>query len=61
MKSSKCLLISTLILCCLQLSQAYDNNPPIPERHPGWTTRGKVDSQIEFEAIYDLLCSGSAF
>src|SRR4051794_16922446 len=40
-------------------SEAYNNNPPIPERHPGIITGGGK-SNIEIEVIYDLMCSDSA-
>lgn len=36
---------------------AWDNNPPIPGRHPGWA-EGKGESMVEFEFFYDLMCSG---
>ena len=39
----------------------YDNNPSIPDRHPGYTTKGSVNSHIQIEVVYDLLCSGSAY
>lgn len=35
---------------------AYDNNPPIPGRKPGYTF-GTGPSGIEVELFYDLLCS----
>jgi hypothetical protein len=55
--------IPTIISALLFSSSvmAYDNNPPIPERHTGWTTTGSVDSEVQFEVFYDLLCSGSAY
>lgn len=54
--------IPTVIAALLLSSSviAYDNNPPIPERHPGWTTTGSVDSNVQIELFYDLLCTGSA-
>ena len=37
---------------------AWDNTPPIPERHPGWG-EGKGKQLIEFEFFYDLTCSAT--
>ena len=52
--------ISILSTCLfITLCKTYDNWPPLPERHPGITYRGKVNSGIEIEIIYDLLCSAS--
>ena len=38
---------------------AWDNTPPIPERHPGWY-EGKGKQMITFEVFYDLTCPDSA-
>jgi hypothetical protein len=51
--------ILVALACLAASSQAYNNNPPIPERHPGYTT-GSSKSGIEIEIIYDLMCSDSA-
>ncbi len=40
-------------------ASAWDNTPPIPERHPGWY-EGKGKLMITFEVFYDLTCAGSA-
>ena len=46
-------------VAALSLVQAWDNTPPIPERHVGWS-EGKNRQLIEFEIYYDLTCSASA-
>lgn len=38
---------------------AFDNTPPVPERHPGYS-EGKGRQMIEIEIYYDLTCSASA-
>jgi hypothetical protein len=60
MRSSK-MMLSMLSVIALSASTtlAWDNTPPIPDRHPGWTD-GKGQQMIEFEVFYDLTCSGSA-
>ncbi|TNV74022.1 hypothetical protein FGO68_gene8605 [Halteria grandinella] len=40
-------------------AKAWDNIPPIPERHPGWG-EGKNRLMINFEVFADLLCDGCA-
>ena len=56
MMFSKMLLASVLSIFAVS---AWDNTPPIPERHPGWS-EGKNQQMIEFELFYDLTCSASA-
>jgi hypothetical protein len=51
--------LSAILLASTTL--AYDNSPPIPERHTGYTFRGKTITNIEIEVFYDLLCEGSAY
>ena len=51
--------LSAILLASTSL--AYDNSPPIPERHTGYTFRGKTITNIEIEVFYDLLCEGSAY
>ena len=61
MRFSKMLIASVVSLVALnsQFAAAWDNTPPIPERHPGWG-EGKNQQMIEFEIYYDLTCSASA-
>ena len=55
-----CILLVALIAMSITTTSAYDNNPPIPERHPGWTF-GSDNSHVEIELFYDLLCSACAY
>lgn len=41
------------------LVSAWENIPPIPERHPGWG-EGKGKLMIDIEIFADLLCDGCA-
>ena len=49
----------TLSALLFSFSQAWQNIPPIPERHPGWA-EGKNRLLINFELFEDLLCDGCA-
>ena len=52
--------ISVIVLIgCLWMTSAWDNSPPIAERHPGWS-EGKGRQMIEIEAIMDLTCGSCA-
>ncbi len=58
--SKSLLAISAVVLALTaNVASAWDNTPPIPERHPGWG-EGKGKQMIEFEVFYDLTCSASA-
>jgi hypothetical protein len=49
-----------LLLSLLPLSLfGYPNNPPLPDRVPGWS-EGGGRLMIEFELVTDLLCDGCA-
>lgn len=48
----------TILSLGLALTNAYSNNPPIPGRKPGYTY-GTNKCGVEFELVYDLLCSDS--
>jgi hypothetical protein len=53
---------SSLIIalsCLIGAVVAFDNNPPVPGKHPGLTFGGDA-SGVEIEVFYDLLCDGSA-
>ena len=61
MRFSRIIIASVLSIFALGVKDAvaWDNTPPIPERHPGWG-EGKGQQMIEFEVFYDLTCSASA-
>jgi hypothetical protein len=58
MRFSTSILFSAV--CLSTITSAYDNNPPIPERHPGWSY-GAPLSGVEIELVYDLSCSDCAY
>ena len=43
----------------LSLAHSWDNIPPLPERHVGWS-EGKGKLMINIELFEDLLCDGCA-
>jgi hypothetical protein len=55
MKSQTTIITLAALLAC-SVQGAWSNNPPISGRHPGYTY-GTGPTGIEFEMIYDLLCS----
>ena len=59
MRSSKMMLAAISAAAMILTTSAWQNTPPIPERHPGWG-EGKGKQMIEFEVFYDLTCSASA-
>ncbi len=52
---------SIIFSAVLLINSAYswDNSPPIPERHIGWS-EGKGKAMIEYEFFYDLTCGDCA-
>lgn len=54
MRSS--ILFVAAALSLTQVAIAFDNIPPIPERHVGWTY-GEAKVGVEIEVVYDILCS----
>lgn len=57
MKQTTLSVISTILF--LGFAQAWDNTPPIPERHVGWS-EGKGKTMIEFEFFFDVMCGDCA-
>ena len=51
--------LTLIIITFLALASAWENTPPIPERHTGWG-EGSGNAMVEIELFYDLLCSASA-
>ena len=45
---------------CLTSVTAFDNTPPIPERHVGWSY-GTAKVGIDIEVVFDILCSDCQF
>ena len=50
------ILLATAALALIQVGLCFENNPPIPERHIGWSY-GEAKLGIDIEIIFDILCS----
>ncbi|CDW78113.1 UNKNOWN [Stylonychia lemnae] len=51
--------ISIVIIALVATTNAWDNNPPIPDRYPGsGVGEGSFKQGIDIEVFYDLLCEG---
>ena len=57
MRTSTGILLVSLLFASVLAD--FDNNPPVSGKRPQWVTGGNKVG-IDFEIIYDLMCSDSA-